>query len=159
VEFTGIYNLRAPSEPSPLLLYVAAGGEFQPLSDEQLAGLRKYLDAGGTLFAEASKGDAGFAKGFTEVAKKLGATLKKVASGSELMTAHHMFPAPPSGGQEKGDVQVDLDKGVILSTFDYGAAWQGEAASRDIVRNAQEFGHNVIAFAARRRRLAELARM
>ena len=159
VEFSGIYNLRAPSEPTPILLYVAAGSEFQPLSDEQLAGLRKYLDAGGTLFAEASKGDAGFIKGFTEVAKKLGATLKKVAPGSELMTAHHMFPACPAGGQDKGEVQVDLAKGVILSTFDYGAAWQGEAASRDAVRNSQEFGHNVIAFAARRRRLAELARM
>jgi hypothetical protein len=56
-------------------------------------------------------------------------------------------------------VQADLEKGVILSTNDYGAAWQGEVDSRDKVRNAQEFGHNVIAFAARRRRLAELARM
>lgn len=159
VEFSGLYNLRAPSEEAPILLYVAAGSEFQPLSDEQFAGLKKYLDAGGTLVGEAAKGDAGFAKGFAEVAKKVGATLKKVAAGSPLLTAHHMFPACPSGGQDKGEVQADLDKGVILSTFDYGAAWQGEVASRDTVRNAQEFGHNIIAFAARRRRLAELARM
>jgi hypothetical protein len=159
VEFTGLYNLRAPSEPAPVLLYVAAGSEFQPLSDEQFAGLKKYLDAGGTLLAEASKGDAGFAKGFAEVAKKVGATLKKVGKDSPLLTAHHMFPACPSGGNDKGEVQADLEKGVILSTNDYGAAWQGEVDSRDKVRNAQEFGHNIIAFAARRRRLAELARM
>ncbi|HWA84375.1 MAG TPA: DUF4159 domain-containing protein [Fimbriimonadaceae bacterium] len=159
VEFTGLYNLRAPTEPAPLLLYVAACGEFQPLSDEQVTGLKKYLDAGGTLFAEASKGDAGFVKGFAEVAKKVGATPKKIAAGSPLLTAHHMFPTPPAGGQDKGEVQADLDKGVILSTFDYGAAWQGEVDSRDKVRNAQEFGHNIIAFAAQRRRLAELARM
>jgi hypothetical protein len=159
VEFTGLYNLRAPAEPTPIMLYVAAGSEFQPLSDEQVAGLKKYLDGGGTLFAEASKGDAAFAKGFAEVAKKVGATLKKISKDSPLLTAHHMFSTPPPGAQDKGEVVADLDKGVILSTFDYGAAWQGEVDTRDKVRNAQEFGHNVIAFAARRRRLAELARM
>ena len=125
--------------------------------------MRPYMlasfNAGGTLFAEASKGDAGFAKGFAEVAKKVGATLKKVGKDSPLLTAHHMFPACPAGGLDKGEVQADLEKGVILSTNDYGAAWQGEVDSRDKVRNAQEFGHNIIAFAARRRRLAELARM
>lgn len=159
VDFVGLFNLRAPSEPAPVLLYVAAGGEFQPLSEDQVTGLKKYLDAGGTLLAEASKGDAGFSKGFADVAKKVGATLKKLDKNSPLLTAHHMFPSPPAGGQDKGEVTADRDKGVILSTFDYGAAWQGESASRDAVRNAQEFGHNIISFAARRRRLAELARL
>lgn len=165
LDFSGLYNLRAPGEDMPVFLYVACAGDFQPLSDEQVNGLKKYLDAGGTLVAEASKGDANFVKAFADVAKKIGASPKKVAKGSPLLTSHHMFSAPPAGGQEKGEVQADLDRGVILSTFDYGAAWQGEVSSpdatdaRDRIRNAQEFGHNIIAFAARRKRLTELARL
>jgi hypothetical protein len=60
---------------------------------------------------------------------------------------------------------MDEDKGLVLSTYDYGGAWQGEvskpdaADARERVRSAQEFGLNVVAFAARRRRLLELARI
>ena len=59
----------------------------------------------------------------------------------------------------------DLEKGVILSTHDYGGAWQGNLAkgddegSRDRIRRAIEFGLNVVGFAAQRKRRAELARI
>jgi hypothetical protein len=164
LDFTGLYNLRAASGREPLILYVAGGDEFQPLTDDQFEGLRRYLGDGGLLFGEASKGSDAFAKGFGEVAKKAGATMKKVAKDSPLLSAHYMFSSAPQGGND-GALTADLDAGVILSTYDYGAAWQGDvskpdaADSRERIRAAQEFGLNVISFAAKRRRQLQLARM
>lgn len=58
---------------------------------------------------------------------------------------------------------ADTGKGIILGTMDYGGAWQGDVEkpeatdSRERIRQAVEFGLNVVAYASRRRRLQELA--
>ena len=58
-----------------------------------------------------------------------------------------------------------MDAGIVFSTYDYGAAWQGEVEkpdapdARERIRQAQEFGLNVVAAAAGRRRARELARL
>jgi hypothetical protein len=48
-----------------------------------------------------------------------------------------------------------VGEGVILSACDYGCLWQGErrgqAASREEIRAAHEWGSNIIAYAAARR--------
>lgn len=166
LQFSGPYNLRA-KEPQiePLMLYAALSEEFQPLTDEQVDGLKRFLADGGLVFAEAAQGGEAFAKGFEALAKKLGATLKATGKDSPILSSHYMFPSAPAGGQEKGTIAADLDKGIVLSTFDYGGAWQGDvgkpdgADARERVRQAQEFGLNVVAFAARRRRTLELSRI
>ncbi len=95
----------------------------------------------------------------------VGASMKAIPKDSALMRAHHLFSSPPPGGVDKGALTGDLDKGVILSTHDYGGAWQGNLAkpddegSRDRIRRAIEFGLNVTAFAAQRKRRAELAKI
>lgn len=164
--FDGLFNLRtAGTGPEPFMLYVSCEGDFQALNKEQLEGLRRYLDAGGTLFAEASKGSEGFVKSFAEIAKSAGATLKPIPKDASLMHSHHMFSSAPPGGSDKGTLTGDLEKGVILSTHDYGGAWQGnlpkadDEGSRDRIRRAIEFGLNVVAFAAQRKRRAELSRI
>lgn len=164
--FDGLFNLRtAGTGPEPFMLYVSCEGDFQALNKEQLEGLRRYLDAGGTLFAEASKGSDGFVKSFAEIAKAAGATMKPIAKDASLMHSHHMFSSAPPGGSDKGVLTGDLEKGVILSTHDYGGAWQGslpkadDEGSRDRIRRAIEFGLNVVAFAAQRKRRAELSRI
>lgn len=166
LSFDGLFNLRtAGTGAEPFLLYVSCEGDFQALNKEQLEGLRRYLDAGGTLFAEASKGSDGFGKSFAEIAKAVGATMKPIPKDSAVMRAHHLFSSPPPGGVDKGTLTGDLEKGVILSSYDYGGAWQGNVAkpddegSRDRIRRAVEFGLNVVAFAAGRKRRTELARI
>lgn len=166
LSFDGLFNLRtAGSGPEPFLLYVSCEGDFQALNKEQLEGLKRFLDAGGTLFAEASKGSDGFAKSFADIAKAAGASMKAIPKDSALMRAHHLFSSAPPGGVDKGTLTGDLEKGVILSTHDYGGAWQGslpkgdDEGSRDRIRRAIEFGLNVVAFAAQRKRRAELARI
>lgn len=165
--FTGPLNLRAATfgGGDPALLYVAGRQGFQPLADAETDGLRRFLDAGGLLFGEASGGSDEFAQGFRELAGRLGATLTEVGGGHPLLTAHHVFSAPPPGAQEGGRLQADLDAGVLFGTHDYGAAWQGEIAdpgaadARARIRQAQEFGMNLIALAAQRRRVRELSRL
>lgn len=166
LNFEGTFNLRtAGGENDPLMLYVACGGEFQPPSAEQMDGLRRYLDGGGVLFAEAAGGDAGFAKSFGAVAEAVGAKLKAVADEPRLLMSHALFPRAPGGAVAKGDLKADLERGVILSAHDYGAAWMGRVPNpeaddaRERVRRALEFGLNAVAYAARRRRETQLARM
>jgi hypothetical protein len=164
--FTGPINLRAASwgPTDPTLLYVAGKQGFQALADAEVEGLRKFLDNGGLLVGEASGGNEEFAAGFKELAVKLGAKLKNMAAKDSLLTAHTIFSAPPSGGSQ-GLLQVDLSAGVLFSTCDYGAAWQGEIDKpgedgwRGRIQTALEFGLNIVALAARRRRLKELAKM
>ncbi len=165
LNFEGTFNLRtAGTDADPLMLYVACGGEFQPPSGEQLDGLRRYLDGGGTLFAEAAGGDAGFAKSFAAVAEAVGAVMEDVASEPRILQSHALFPRAP-GGAASGELEADLGRGVFLSGRDYGGAWQGRVPNpdaedaRERVRRAVEFGLNVVAFAARRRREAQLARI
>lgn len=167
LSFSGLFNLRAAGAAAeePMLLYVACEGEFQPLNKDQIDGLKRFLDGGGTLFAEASKGSEGFVKSFADVAKGVGANLKPLHKMSPILRSHALFSTPPSGAADKGQVTADLDAGVILSTGDLGGAWQGEVpkaddeGSRDRIRRAIEFGLNVVSFANARKRRAQLARI
>ena len=153
------------SGPLPSLLYVAGCQGFQPLGDAEVEGLKQFLSGGGLLFGEAGQGNEEFSAGFQELAGKLGAKLKKVGKNDPLLTAHYVFSAPPPGARAEGDLLADLETGIVFSTYDYGAAWQGEldhpegADARERIRAAQEFGLNIVAFAAGRRRAQELARL
>ena len=168
--FTGTLGLKAiatgqDTGPEPSLLYVAGRQGFQPLGEPEQEGLKKFLAAGGMLFGEAGLGDAEFTEGFKELAGRMGAKLKPAAKNHPLLTAHYVFSAPPPGGQSQGELLADMDAGVVFSTYDYGAAWQGEVEkpdapdARERIRQAQEFGLNIIAAAAGRRRARELARL
>ncbi len=163
--FTGSLNLLSRGDAEPTLLYVAGRQGFQPLKDAEIGGLHQYLDSGGLLLAEAGQGNAEFASAFGEMAGQLGAVLTPVTSGSPLLTSHHVFSAPPPGGQVSGTLTADMEAGVVFSTYDYGAAWQGEVDKPDApdarsrIRQAQEFGLNLIAAAAHRRRRRELSRL
>jgi hypothetical protein len=163
--FNGTINLQAAGTNDPALLYVAGRQGFQPRTEAEMNGLQKYLDGGGLLFGEAAGGNAEFAQGFQELASKLGAKMKKVAKGHPLLTAHHVFSGPPPGGQTKGDLLIDPEAGVLFSSYDYGGGWQGDVDqpdatdARDRIRQAQEFGLNVVAYAADRRRVRQLSRL
>ena len=163
--FSGLYIFKeGVVQPDPFLLYVAGKEEFKAPSDEQVEGIKKFLASGGTLFAEACGGAASFVKAFETLAKSLGASLKKVDANHPLLASHFMFPGIPPGAAA-GDVLADLDRGVILSTCDFGAAWQGSvgkvdaAMGRERIRSSVEFGLNVLAMAHRRKRTKTLEKL
>lgn len=163
--FTGPINLRAASwgPTDPTLLYVAGKQGFQPLADAEIEGLRKFLESGGMLFGEACAGNEDFAAGFRDLAGKVGAKLKNIGAKEPVLTSYQTFAGPPEGAA-KGALTADFSAGVVFSTSDYGAAWQGDvpsdaAGGRERIRAAREFGLNIVALAARRRRLWELSKM
>jgi hypothetical protein len=162
VTFSGLHNLGADDQPEPLVLYVAGKGTFSEPSADQVKAIARILGNGGTLMGEAIDGDKAFAEQFEELAKKkFGAKLQKIGPGHPLFVAHHVFPSIPAGAMESGQIGTDDEAGVILSTMNYGGAWQGKfsgktAGTRETVRTAQEFGLNMIAWAYQRRRQHEI---
>ena len=164
--FTGAVNLHTPVTPRhPGLLYMAGRGGFRSLSDRERDGLRAFLESGGVLFAEASSGSEAFLESFRELTHQMKWQLEPLKNGHALLTSHHVFAVPPDGGRVKGTVWADVKRGVILSSADYGAAWQGEieefgeANAPERLRSAVGFGLNVVAFAAQRARRFELSRL
>lgn len=166
LDFSGPLNWRATNRATdPVLLYVAGAHAFQPLAEAELDGLRAFLAEGGMLMGEAVENSADFRSGFSDLATKLGADLKPVTRAHPLLSAHHIFSTPPGGTHPRGDLLGDNEAGVLFSTYDYGGAWGGDldapdaSNARERIRSAQEFGLNVIALAARRRRARELSRL
>jgi hypothetical protein len=164
LQFQGPLNLRADLEgDAPLFLYGAAAQDTQEMAAPQIEGLRRYLDNGGTMFVESARGNAAFSKSFDKVVSALGGKLAPAEAGHPLLGAHVAFAAAPSGGQESGEVLIDEENGIIFSSFDYGAAWQGELSGKDkrreAIRQSVEFGMNVAAFAQRRLRKYQLMRL
>ncbi len=165
LDFVGPYRLTGNDATPPLVLYFSGKEAFNDLSEEELGGLRSYLRRGGLLFGDASKGDKGFVKSFTSLAETLGAKLAPMKKDHPLLASNHRFAAAPIGGQEAGEILIDDAAGIMLSTFDYGGAWQGGAedtktmTSRERIRQAEEFGLNVVAHAAARFRQAEMERL
>jgi len=155
--FRGAPDTEMPSsDDDPLMLYMSGVTGYLPLSSEDIVWLRNYLSNGGFVMAEAARGSAKFRKSFEATAKSLGADLQPVKPGHPLLSAFHIFAEVPGGGAESGELLIDDKAGVLFSTLDLGAAWQGIVprrgqGSREIIRSAQEFGLNVVAYAATRR--------
>lgn len=165
--FSGPLNLRLESDPAqhPLILYVAGAGEFQPLAEAEIVGLRRFLDNGGLLVGEAKSADSGFEAGFKALSAALGAKLKAVEKNHALLTSHSVFSVPPAGARQDGALLADDETGVVFSSWDYGGAWNGDVeladrtAARECIRQSQEFGLNIIAYASSRKRRRELSRL
>lgn len=148
----------------PAMLYVAGAGAMMDIGTEDVDGISRFLDSGGLLFAEASGGSRDFGASFEKLAGQLKSKPARVGKGHPLLSSHYVFSSPPSGARTQGDLVADLDRGIIFSSYDYGGAWQGELDrpdaenARERIRQSQEFGLNVVAHAAQRRRGRELAR-
>ena len=165
--FSGPFSLRQESAPDthPVMLYVAGSETFQPLADGEVEGLTRYLEHGGLLVAEVKANGEGFMTGIQALLMQLGAKLKPVEKNHALLNAHSVFGVPPTGARQDGMLLADTEAGIIFSTWDYGGAWNGDTLqtdpreSREVIRQSHEFGLNLIAYAAARKRRIELSRL
>lgn len=149
------------------LLYVVGRDSFN-LSSEQMNALYTFWQGGGTIFYESCRkgseqdppdGD----RAFRDLLESFGAELKPVANDHALLRRPNLFGQLPDGFETRGSPVVDAGPGVVFSTFDFGCMWAGERrgrpATRSEIRNALEWGENLIEFAvARRRRHAQAGR-
>ena len=143
------------------LVYLVGQAAFA-LSPDEMNALYAYLQEGGTVFFESCRQSPGAEEAdgaFLDLLGSLGIQLEAVEPGHPLLSEPHLFAAPPPGFATAGEPKLLAVAGVILSSHDYGCLWQGEhhggAPSREEIRAAHEWGHNLVAYALRRRREAE----
>jgi len=123
--------------------------------------LSVYLDQGGVLLLEGCASAAS-----PEAQKVIGAVSQAVRRKPQpvkrdhpLLTARHVFAAPPPGATAG---QLFEGDGLLVSTADYTCAWNGglekKAMERAEIRTAVEFAENMMAYAHIRRAEALKAR-
>jgi hypothetical protein len=141
------------------LLYVVGRDGFQ-LNNDEMTTLYHYWQEGGSLFYEGCRraqesGEPAADAAFVALLDSFGVQLRPVEAGHEVLRAPYLFGAPPDGFETRGTPTLRAGEGVLVSTFDYGCLWRGERrgrpAARSEIRNALEFGANLVTWAAARR--------
>lgn len=148
-------HLAGQSEPIECdLLVMPLAGPTTP-TKEDVTRLTAFLDDGGVILAEPCVAHGSHAKmteALTGLAQALGRDGKPVEAGHPLLTAAHVFSAPPPG---TADGTVLEAAGLVLSQADYACAWNGGAKgrllNREAIRTAHEWGANLLAYALARR--------
>ncbi len=130
------------------------GQEPWKLNGIQTGVLQEFHRQGGSIFYESERSAGADDKtdvSFREFVSSLGVSLSPVADDSSLLRTPNYFPTPPDGFETSGSPRLMSTEGILFSGFDYGALWQGKrrgrVASRSEVRNAFEFGENLLTLA------------
>lgn len=135
------------------LLYLVGYGPFS-LAPEQMTVIYNYLKQGGTVFFEAARRETratvAATKAFNDMLEAFGLTLESITPEHALLSEPHFFPAIPHGFEVEGTPTLKIGEGIIFSENDYGMVWSGERrgrkATREEVRAAYEWGHNLVAY-------------
>ncbi len=143
----------APGIEKNTLIYLVGDGKFK-LNSGQINGLTNYIRrANGTVFLECV--DAKAKISFLDSLSAMDIDPDPLAASHRLLTDPHLFAAPPAGENLEETPEILVAEGVILSMGNYGKLWQAVASSpptREQLRAAMEWGHNIIAYAADRYR-------
>lgn len=124
------------------------------LDDNERKQLGAFLDGGGVLLVEAcaSKSGGDASKAMATVAQAVKRQPKPVARDHQLLTARHIFSAPPPGATTGQLLEGD---GLVVSTADYACAWNGglpdKPLDRATIRATVEFAENLLTYAQIRR--------
>jgi hypothetical protein len=139
------------------LVYLVGRDQVQ-LTNEEMTTLYNYWQAGGVIFYESCRrnqavGDPPADNTFIGLVNAFGEQLKPIESGHGVFAAPYLFAQPPLGFETQGSPQVRVANGIIMSTADYGCLWRGERrgrpAQRSEIRDAHEWGANLIFWAAK----------
>lgn len=121
--------------------------------------LREFVRKGGTIFVESCHREGGDKPvsdaSFADLISVLGSKPQAVKRHDPLLSEPFFFAQPADGYENWGATELRAGGGVIVSTCDYACLWQGErrngAASREEIRAAMEWGHNLLLYAWQRR--------
>ncbi len=144
-------------------LLFLVGIEAVRLSKEQIGALNDFRNSGGMIFYEScrsrSTGDPIADAAFMELMSALGIALQPLTADHPLLCEPHLFATPPDGFETQGTPRLLAGDGVLFSSYDYGCIWsgrrRGRPASRSEIRNALEFGQNMLAWVAAQRAAAQ----
>jgi hypothetical protein len=140
------------------MLYLVGRDQVQ-LTNDEMSALYTYWQAGGGILYESCRrnlaGEPPADTVFLNLINAFGAQLSPLESGHALLSAPFLFAQPPSGYETQGTSQVRVGDGLIMSTADYGCLWRGERrgrpAQRAEIRDAQEWGANMVLWAVAHR--------
>jgi hypothetical protein len=141
------------------LIYLVGRDQIQLNNDEMMA-LYAYWQEGGVIFYEScrrnhAQGDPPADAVFLDLVGAFGAKLEPLDSKHPIFSTAFLFAQPPAGFETQGSPQVQVGDGLIMSTADYGCLWRGERrghpAQRGEIRDAQEWGANLVLWAAAHR--------
>lgn len=141
------------------VLYIS-GRDAPTFSDEQIAWLRNYVDAGGFIFAVANCDGQGFDPGFREIVKRMfpqgDASLQPLTPDHAVYRSEYLLN---SDGVKLWGVDFGCRTSIIYSPDDLGCLWQKwmkhPPKERNInlsgrVDRAMKVGVNVVAYATGR---------
>jgi hypothetical protein len=152
------------------LLYLVGRDAFQ-LNSEEMNTLYQYWQQGGVIFYEGCRRnqegvDPAADARFFDLLSSFGVQLRPVELGHELLRAPYLFGTAPDGFETRGAPALRAGERIVVSTYDYGCIWRGERrgrpAARSEIRNAMEWGANLVTWAAAQRtqvRKTQTARM
>ena len=131
-------------------LYLVGNGKFQ-LNKTQIKGLQAYISHGGFLLMEGCDQVSmdSFKKMMDEIELPLNT---KLTSPHSILEQSNYFVIPPVGFELEGE--IILAENGLLSSFNYGQLWAGEAKdhtpSREELRSAFELGENLMVYIGRK---------
>ena len=129
--------------PEADLLCVTGHAEAKP-SKRLVDGLRERLVGGSWLFADGCGAGETFVDGLQPLLEAAPAAPGDGQAEALVACARYVFGAPPPGACEG---ELRWGSRAVLSSRDYGCAWQGRSSSgplpRGQIRDALEFGVNV----------------
>lgn len=141
------------------LLYVASQ-EAIALTAEDSAGLRAFVDSGGTLLADGCHADKNdpFGETVMAIAAGLGRALQPLTRTDSLLRSPHRFAAPPAGAAAGTLLAAD---GLIYCQADYGCALEGGRANQPLeratIRSILEIVTNIAVVAHQRSRQVQFS--
>jgi hypothetical protein len=168
---TGAQNIWAQSNvvldqrlaSYPMLCVVGQRGSG--LGQTEQHHLREYLLSGGLIYYESChsefrSGDNQADKAFMDFVTWLGGQVAEVPTSHPLYRSPHLFLQLPQSYEERTPAPLQVVTGIgpgvaIISKNDYGCVWSGSrrsgALARAEVREAFEWGRNLITFALHHR--------
>ena len=152
-------GLTLAADLTPYDLVYVVGRDAVQLTSEEMNALYAYWQGGGVIFFEgcraAQDGEPGADAMFKGLLASFGVRLETMPATHALLATPNLFAQPPDGFETRGAPVLLAAERVIVSTFDYGCIWRGERrgrqATRGEIRNALEFGTNLIQWAVTQR--------
>lgn len=138
-------------------LIMVVGRDQIQLTNDEMTALYHYWQQGGVIFYEScrrnhTQGNPPADAVFTDLMEAFGVQLAPLSADHALLQKPYRFGQPPAGYETLGSPTVKVGEGVVMSTADFGCLWRGQRrtgpARRGEIRDAEEWGANLILWAA-----------
>ena len=151
-----VFNLGLSfQEIETLILLYCAVDSSTKFSKEDMDALYHFTRAGGTaLFENVDGPGSDMPSDLEKLLDSLAIKIKEPEAGNPILETPYLFSEPPTGFDNAAASIFRIGSGIIYTNAFYAGLWQAQSKqgppSRELIRSAQEWGANLIMFAAQR---------